>query len=166
MPVTEISRGILDQKPPAEPFLGLLDVTAKDVEALLRIGERQQIVEIGSTDGAPREVLGDQHRLDQVDQLLEAREMTMVEFLVASQGHGDAVKAHRIAASQLEEPVQSLCLGHIVLGMHLEEAYIGPGGRDLRHMRQAQADPHAAASGRSMLDHDRGLVPVASVRCS
>jgi hypothetical protein len=132
MPVTEISRGILDQQPPAEPLLSLLDVTAKDVEALFRVGQRQQIVEIGSPDGTPRKVLRDEHRLHPVDQLPEAREMTVVQFLAAPQRQGDAVKAHRVVAPQLEESVQSRCLDHVVLGMHLEEADLGPGGRDLR----------------------------------
>src|SRR5271156_440233 len=41
--------------------------------------------------------------------------------------------------------------------MHLEEAESGPAGRDLRYVRQAQADAYTAARVRSTLGHDRGL---------
>src|SRR5258708_39453790 len=82
--------------------------------------------------------------------------MTTVELLGAPQGLGDAVKAHRIVASELEEPVQRWRLGHVVLGMHLEEAEFGLGGRDLRHMRRAQAYANAVARNRSTIGHDRG----------
>ena len=122
IPVAEVGRGVLDQQPPAERLLRLLDVPAEDVEARLGVGERQQVVEIGSADRAPRQVLGDEHRLDPLDQRLEAAEMTAVELLGAAQGQGDAVKAHRVVAPQLEQPVQRRRLGHVVLGMHLEEA--------------------------------------------
>lgn len=53
MAVTEVSRWVLDQQPPAERLLRLLAVIAKDIEALFGVGQRQQVVEIGSTDRAP-----------------------------------------------------------------------------------------------------------------
>src|SRR4029077_9542198 len=74
--VTEVGGRVLDQQPPAERFLRLLDVPAEEVEARFGVGERQQVVEIGSADRAPRQMLGHQHRLDPLDQLLEAAEMT------------------------------------------------------------------------------------------
>ncbi len=151
MPIAEIGRRVLDQQPPAERRLRLLDVPAEEVEARLGVRERQQVVEVGSADRAPRQVLGDEHRLDPFDQRLEAAEMTAVERLGAPQGQSDAMKAHRIVAPQLEEPVQRRCLGHVVLGMHLEEGEFGPGGRDLRHMRRAQAYANAAPRDRSTL---------------
>src|SRR5271163_3115904 len=83
--------------------------------------------------------------------------MTAVELLGAPQGKSDAVKAHRVVPPQLEEPVQRRRFGHIVFGMHLEEAESGPSGRDLRYVRRAQADAYTAARDRSTLGHDRGL---------
>src|SRR6516164_4288206 len=55
--VAKVSRWVLDQQPPAERLLRLLDVIAKDIEALLGVGQRQQVVEIGSADRAPRQML-------------------------------------------------------------------------------------------------------------
>src|SRR4029077_1134108 len=63
IPVAEIGGRVLDQQPPAEPLLRLLDVPAEEVEARLGIGKRQQVVEIGAVDCAPRQVLGYEHRL-------------------------------------------------------------------------------------------------------
>jgi hypothetical protein len=91
MPIAEIGRRVLDQQPPAERLLRLLDMPAEEVGVCLGVGERQQLVEVGCADRAPRQVLRDEHRLDPVDQRLEAPEMTMVERLGAPQGQGDAV---------------------------------------------------------------------------
>jgi hypothetical protein len=85
LPVAEVSRWVLDQQPPAKRLLRLLDVIAKDIEARLGVGQRQQVVEIGSADRAPCQVLGDEHRLDPIDQRLEAVEMTAIQLLGASQ---------------------------------------------------------------------------------
>src|SRR5258708_20214920 len=101
-------------------------------------------------------MLGDEHRLDPFDQRFEAGEMTAIELLGAPQGQGDAVKAHRIIAPQLEEPILRRRLMHIILGVHLKEADLRPSGRDLRHMRRAQAYTHAAPQDLLSLGHDRG----------
>src|SRR5258708_14123747 len=101
-------------------------------------------------------MLGDEHRLDPFDQRFEAGEMTAIELLGAPQGQGDAVKAHRIIAPQLEEPILRRRLMHIILGVHLKEADLRPRGRDLRHMRRAQAYTHAAPQDLLSLGHDRG----------
>src|SRR6516165_66606 len=79
VPIAEVDGRVLNQQPPAEPLLRLLDVMAKDIEALLGVGQRQQVVEVGPADRAPRQVLGDEHGLDPLYQRLEAVEMTMVE---------------------------------------------------------------------------------------
>src|SRR5437868_1734194 len=52
--------------------------------------------------------------------------------------------AHRVVAAQVEQSVERRRLGHVVLGMHLDEPQMRPGSRDLRHMRQAQADTHTS----------------------
>src|SRR6266446_1606085 len=156
MAVAEIGGRVLDQQPPAERLLRLLDVPAEELEARFGIGQRQQVVEIGSGDRAPRQMLGDEHRLDPLDQRLEAAKMPAIELLGASQGQGDAVKAHRVVTPQLKEPIQRGRVGHVVLGMDLEKADWGPGGRDLRHVRRAQAYTHAAVRDWSTLGHDRG----------
>src|ERR1700751_4406605 len=44
MAVAEVSRWVLDQQPPGERLLRLLDVIAEDIEALLGIGQRKKVV--------------------------------------------------------------------------------------------------------------------------
>jgi hypothetical protein len=51
-------------------------------------------------------VFGNQHRLDALDQRLEAAEMDAIELLGAAQGQSDAMKADRVIGAQLEQPVQ------------------------------------------------------------
>ena len=70
--------------------------------------------------------------------------------------------AHRVVAAQFEQSVQRRRLGHVILGMHLEETQAGPCGRDLRRMRQAQADPRIAVGLRWRLRHDHGSGTVSS----
>ena len=85
MPEAQVRGWILDEKPAAEHFLRLDNVPAEEIEALLGVGQRQQVVEINSADRAPRQVLGDEHRLDTLDQRLEAGEMAPVERLGAAE---------------------------------------------------------------------------------
>ena len=65
------------------------------------------------------------------------------------------MKADRVIATQLEEPVQRRSLSHVVLSMHLEEAEFGPGGGDLCQVRRPQADTRAPVRDRSTLGHCR-----------
>jgi hypothetical protein len=81
--------------------------------------------------------------------------MTAIELLGAAQGQSDAVKADWVVTPEIEKAVQGHLLGHVILGMHLEEAKLGPDRRDLRYMRRAQANTRAAARRRSMRGHDR-----------
>jgi ABC-type uncharacterized transport system ATPase component len=67
MAKAEVGGRVLDQQRPAERLLRLLDVIAKDIEALFGVGQRQQVVEIGPADRAPRQMLRDEHRLDPFD---------------------------------------------------------------------------------------------------
>src|SRR6516225_8836298 len=155
MAVAQVRGRVFDQQPPPKRLLSLLDMAAEEIEALLGIGKRQQVVQISPGNRAPRQVLGDQHRLDALDQRLEAAEMTAIELRGAAQGQSDAVKADWVVTPEIEKAVQGHLLGHVILGMHLEEAKLGPDRRDLRYMRRAQANTRAAARRRSMRSHDR-----------
>ena len=59
-----------------------------------------------AADCTPRQVFGDEQRLDPLDQRLEAAEMMAVELFGAVQRQGDAVSAHRVVTPQLEQPIQ------------------------------------------------------------
>jgi len=154
MAVAEVRSWVLDQQPPAEFSLRLIHMPAEDLEALSGVGERHQVVEVDPADRTPRQVLGNQHRLDTLDQCLEAAEVNAVEVLGAAQRQSHAMKANRVIAAQLEESVEGNGLGHIIFGMHLEKAEFGSRRRNLGDMGRAQADARAAVR-----DHGHKHVP-------
>src|ERR1700758_348098 len=104
MVIAQVGGWVLDQQAPTERLLRFLDVAPEETEALLGIGEWQQVVQVSSANRAPRQVLRDEHRLDAADQRLEPAEMAAVELLGAAQGQGDPVKAHLVVTPQLEKP--------------------------------------------------------------
>src|ERR1700730_15356507 len=98
----QVGRRVLDQQPSPERLLRLADVPAEDVEALLGVGQRQQVVQVSPADRAPSQVLGNQHRLDPLYQYPQAAEMDAVELLGAPQGEGNSMDAQRIIGAQCE----------------------------------------------------------------
>ena len=59
----DIGRGIFEQQRPADGLLDLVDVVAHRRERRLRVGQRQQVVEIDGLVRRPGEMLGDQRGL-------------------------------------------------------------------------------------------------------
>src|SRR5712691_3712339 len=153
MAIAQVRGWVLDQQAPTERLLRLLDMAAEEAETLLGIGEWQQVVQVSAANRAPRQMLGDEHRLDAVDQRLEPNEMTAVELLGAAQGQGDPVKAHFIVTPQLEKPVHRHCLRHVILGMHFEEAEFWPRRRDLSRVLRTEAD--SRTRDRPIFGHNR-----------
>ena len=62
----QIARRILDQDPPPERVLRASDVLGDDGERLLRVRQREQVVQIGAARDAPGQMLGDEARLDAI----------------------------------------------------------------------------------------------------
>ena len=118
----QVGGRVLDQQPPPERLLRLANVPAEDIQALLGVGKRQQVVQVIPADRTPGQVLRDQHRLYPLDQIFEAAEMNPIELLGAPQGERNPVNAHRVVAAQFEQSVQRRRFRHVILGMHLEEA--------------------------------------------
>src|SRR5882724_697622 len=56
----EITRGILDQDALAEGLLNLVDMRGDHGQGLIRVGKREQMVEVCASGRAPREVLGNE----------------------------------------------------------------------------------------------------------
>src|SRR5260221_2014241 len=157
----EIARRVLDEEPTPEECLRLVDVAAEKLKARFRIEKRQEVIEIRSSDRAPCEVLGDEERLNALDEFLQPDEMIAIELLGAAERQRDAMDADGVVAPQLQEAVARRGLGHVVLGVDLEEADGGPGGRDRCRVWRAQAD--ADARDCSLPRHDRRLRPVQSL---
>ena len=119
----DIGRGIFEQEPPADRLLHLVDMIAHRRERRLRVGQRQQVVEIGGLVGRPSQMLGDERRLVALNESAEAREMRLVQGLRTADRHAYAVQRNRmVAANSLEGVMRRAAGAHVVLGVNLEEA--------------------------------------------
>jgi hypothetical protein len=68
-----------------------------------REGQRQQLVQESAVDGRPRQVVRDEDRIDAARELVELREMLLVERIRRSKGQSHPVKAHRVVAAHALE---------------------------------------------------------------
>ena len=136
----DIGRRVLEQDRAADRLLHLVDMIGDTGERRLRVGERQQIVEIGRVVRRPGEMLGDERRLVAIDERLETPEMRLVERLRPADRHAHAVQRHRIVAADAGQRVMRRAAGaHVVFGMNLEEAVLLPVGQDRRQMLMLEA---------------------------
>src|SRR5712692_4755128 len=140
MPEAKIARRILDQDLTAERDLCLVDVPAKELEALVGVRQRQEVVEVHAARDAPREVLRHQHGLDASDQRRDPVQMARVKTIGAAEREAHAVKRDWIAGPELVEASERRPPSEIVLGMDLEPR----GGRasvdDFVDMWRTQSD--------------------------
>src|SRR5262249_55701686 len=100
MPEAQVSGWILDQDPPSQHALRLVDMGTDDLETLFGVGERQKVVQVNARQAAPREMLGDEVGIDAVDQLAQARKVLSVEPARATEREADAVDADGIIAAK------------------------------------------------------------------
>ena len=94
----EITRRVLDQDVVAKRLLNLVDMRRDHGQALIRVGQREQMVEVCASGRAPREVLGDEARLDPVDQGLEPLQVPPVDLACAAEREADTVEGNGIVA--------------------------------------------------------------------
>ena len=94
----QIAGDVLDQDLPAQKILRAADIGADDIERLLGIGQRQQIVQMASADRAPAQMIGHQRRLEALDQRLELRQMRVAQAIGRTQRQPYAMQAQRIVA--------------------------------------------------------------------
>ena len=150
-----VGRGIFEQHPPPQNLLHLIDVVADRGERLLRVGQRQEIVQIALVVAGPGEMFGKQARLVARGERREASEMFAVERFWRSDRKSDAVQGNRIErANRLEPAMRRPSGAHVVLGMDLEKSECRPVAKDLVDMFRLQADP--AAIGQRRSDARRG----------
>src|SRR5712692_5049377 len=76
MPEAEIARRILDEDLPTKRDLSLVDVPADYLETLVRVRQREKMIQVHAARDAPRQVLRHQGRLDAPDQGGEALQVT------------------------------------------------------------------------------------------
>src|SRR4029434_5216156 len=75
----EICRWVFDGDLPPQAILQATDVAGDDIQCLLRVGQRQQVMEVAPRERAPRQMLRDQCRLESVDELGDLVEMGFVD---------------------------------------------------------------------------------------
>ena len=98
------------------------------------------MVEVCAAAAAPREMLGDERRLDPFDQAFHAHEMPAVQRVGAPQREPDSVERHRVVVPQALEPGHGRPAAQVVLGVDLEECDSRPGRHDLGDVGRPQPD--------------------------
>src|SRR5882724_1455702 len=94
----EITRGILDQDALAKGSLNLVDMRGDHGQGLIRVGKREQMVEVCASERAPREVLRNEAGLDPVDQRLEPLQVPPIDLACAAEREADTVEGNGIVA--------------------------------------------------------------------
>src|SRR6266436_1647298 len=135
----EITRRILDQDAVAKRLLNLVGMRRDHGQGLIRVGKREQVVEVGASGRAPREVLGNEAGLDPVDQGLEPLEVPPVGLACAAEREADTVEGNGIVAPRGLECGEGGAAHHVVLGMNLEPWDGGASGQQLADMRSSEA---------------------------
>ena len=145
----EVGRGVFEQHAPAERLLRLVDVVGDRREGLLRIGQRQEIVEEALVVARPGQMLREQAGLVALGERGQALEMVLVERPGRADGEADAVQGEGIErADRLQPAVRRAAVAHIVFGVDFEKSEIGPLGENLLDVIGFQADAAAAGQGR------------------
>ena len=137
---TDIARRVLDQVTAAQAVLDLGKVITDRVQCLRVVGQRQQVVQILAVVGGPRQVAGDEDRINAVDQRPHALQMEMVDAAGAPDREADRVHRDRVVTRQVEQKLGGMRIGEKVLGMDFKPGRGRPGGHDLGKMRKPQAD--------------------------
>ncbi len=113
-------------------------------QRLLRVGNWQEVVQIGRVVRRPGEVLGEETRLVALVQMLQPQEMIAVERPVGADREPDAVQRQRVALADRGQVAMRRPAGaHVVLRVHLEEAEVGAALEDVAIVLRLQ--PHARA---------------------
>src|SRR5215469_11248621 len=87
------------------------------------VGQGQQVVVKRRLVRRPGEVFRDQGGLITLYEMTEARQMRLVERLLAANRHADAMERNgMVAAHRLERAMRRPTRAHVILGMDLEEA--------------------------------------------
>ncbi len=144
----DIGRGVLHQDAPAEHVLHLRDMVGDVRERSLGIGQRQQVVQELAAMARPGEMLADQPGLVAFDEGLQAAQMIRVQRCRAADRQPDPVQRERIGLPDgLQIAVRRPARAHVVLGMDLEPADVGPVGQDSVVVPGLQADAGAGGNG-------------------
>ena len=112
------------------------------------------MVEIGAARHAPRQVLGDERRLEALDQSRQPLEMRGVEPVRAAEREPHPMDRHRVVGAQPLERAPRRAAAHVVLGVDLQPGDGGAALEDLRHVRGAQTDAAASRMHGALKTHD------------
>src|SRR5471030_68071 len=140
MDKAEITRRILDRDLPAERLLQLANVAHNDLKRLLRIRQRQEIVEVAAAVGAPRQVIGHEIGLQPLHQSGYAREVRGIEPIDGAQRQANGMDREAIVRPHTLHCGERGRRGQIVLGVDFEQARRRAIAVDFGEMRCAQAD--------------------------
>ena len=82
----------------AKALLNLVDMRRDHGQGLIRVGKREQMVEVCASGRAPREVLGNEAGFDPVDQRLEPPQVPPVNLACAAERDANTVEGNGVVA--------------------------------------------------------------------
>ena len=120
---------------PAKRILDAPDVRGAARQHLVGAGHGQKVRKAAPIETGPGEVLGNESRLEAVDEPLEGLKMVGIGFGGPGKGHADAGKRDFAPAAQLFEHRQArTACDHVVLGVNLEPKFRRRRGQSLTVM--------------------------------
>ena len=114
------------------------------------------MIQVRAARHAPRQMLGDERRLQALDQPPQPLEVRAVDTLDGAERETHPMQGQRILAAQPLQRPDGRAAAHVVLGVDLEPADRGPALEHLRHVGRAQADAAVDGTHRASLDTASG----------
>lgn len=122
----QVRRRVLQNQLAPQPILHLPHAAGDVGEALLRVRQRQQVVQVDAIDTGPAQVIRHPGRLDAVDQRRQAVQIIGTQRIDTADRQRHTVQHQRKVAPHLLQHGQRLAAGdHEVLGNRLEPVDAG-----------------------------------------
>ena len=118
-------------------------------ERRLSVGQWQQVVEISAVMGGPGEMLGEKAGLVALDQVLEARQMSLIEGVIGTDRQPNPVQGKRIAVANESKVVMRRTAGaHVVLSVDLKKSKLWHAFKYLAVVLRLEADANTGRNQR------------------
>src|SRR5579875_2201365 len=119
----QVTGNVLDQKRPAQKILDLPDACGDISHNFVRIGQRQEVMQVMPSDSSPAEMIGNPRRLEAPRHFSQSREIGAVEGIGGSDRERHSVHHDWIISAHLFKYADRPPTGnHKVLGDDLEPA--------------------------------------------
>ena len=161
----DVGRGVFEQDRPPQRGLHLVDMVHDASEGFEGVGQGQEIVEEGALVGRPRQVLGNERRLEALRDRRQPLEMRLVQRPRRADRQADAVQRQRVTlADGVEAAMRRAARAHVVFRVDLEKPKLRARFHDRLEVLGLESDADAPAA--SDIDDRRWSCASPRPRCS